>query len=239
MVIKNFYKFIKDDYPSICIENILKFNGKCAAIDTSEYINKSIKYFIKLLTLLQNNNIKCLFVYTDNNMCIQKELLNILDIAYIDSLYDIQTTCSDLCIRNIVDFVISNNTDIVAYGTPKLVTNLNIKSGSCKTIKYNDVLKNLDMTSEIFLNFCIMCGTSYNSNIPRIGTKRSYKLIKKYKTIANTSDKTNINIDILNHLDTINLFRNYTKRNIDIQYFMRESIPDKHKYLLFITNYNI
>jgi len=69
-----------------------------------------------------------------------------------------------------------------------------------------------------WLDLCIMCGTDFNDNIPRIGPVTSLNYIKKYKNIETigesvtkvdkqTKQKVKLDISVLAHEKTRELFR--------------------------------
>jgi len=69
----------------------------------------------------------------------------------------------------------------------------------------------MELTSDEFLDFCIMCGTDYNDNIPGVGPVKAYALIKEYGSIEHIGRQTSLDISILNHIKSRELFRNYPK----------------------------
>ena len=81
--------------------------------------------------------------------------------------------------------VISEDSDVLAYGSNILLCDLNISNGDCNVIYLPSLLKSLDMNYNQFIEFCVMCGTDYNTNIPGIGIIKCYELIKKYNSIEN------------------------------------------------------
>ena len=59
-----------------------------------------------------------------------------------------------------------------------------------------------------------MCGTDYNDNIPRIGSKTAYKHIKNYRSIENFSEETSTDISILKQDRVRELFTVFEDYNI-------------------------
>lgn len=149
---------------------------------------------------------------------ITKKLFDILKVPYFQAPLEAETMCSDLCITNRIDAVISEDTDVLAYGSPVFLTKLNTKDDTCVELKYSDILENLELSSDQFLDLCIMCGTDYNKNIYRIGPEKAYKLIKDYGSIEAISERGGIDVSILNHKRGRELFREYQKSIIDIPY---------------------
>lgn len=128
---------------------------------------------------------------TQADFDLTKKLFTILGIPFYQAVEEAETSCSDLCKRGLVDAVISEDTDVLAYGAPIFLTKLNTATNTCMEISYERILGDLDMTSDQFTDFCIMCGTDYNDNIFKIGPENALKLIKQYESI-----------DKMEHLDT-------------------------------------
>jgi 5'-3' exonuclease len=166
-----------------------------------------------------------------------RELFTILNIPFYDAPLEAETTCSDLCKRGIVDAVLSEDTDVLAYGAPVFLTKIDTNLDTCVRIVYSEILENLEMTEYEFLDLCIMCGCDYNKNIPKIGAETSFKYIKQYKTIDEFSLKTNTDVSILNHIRTRELFLDYEKINLTSVPFC--GTPDFEKLEEFISKYKL
>ena len=83
-------------------------------------------------------------------------------------------------------------------------------------------------TKDQMIDFCIMCGTDYNNNIPKIGNAGAFKLIEKYKNIDNIPDLANI--ELLNHKVVRNLFTNFDECIIpDIGYCKKPNYDELTK----------
>ena len=60
-----------------------------------------------------------------------------------------------------------------------------------------------------------MSGTDYNTNIPKVGTINSYKLIKKHGNIENIERDTKYDTGILKYKKVRELFLNFEDYKID------------------------
>jgi len=85
-------------------------------------------------------------------------------------------------------------------------------------IRIETILSGLELDEASWLDLCIMCGTDFNDNIPRIGPVISLNYIKKYKNIETigesvtkvdkqTKQKVKLDISVLAHEKTRELFR--------------------------------
>jgi flap endonuclease-1 len=165
-----------------------------------------------------------------------KELFDILKVPYLDAPLEAETTCADLCKRGLVDAVLSEDTDVLAYGCPVFLSKINTSDGTCTIIKYPELLEGLKLSSDEFLDLCIMCGCDYNKNIFRVGPEKAYKYIQKYSTIEGISANTKLDISILNHVRGRELFRDYEQVKNKIKYC---GTPDFQKLEEFLFKYNI
>jgi 5'-3' exonuclease len=191
----------------------------------------SIEYLVKKMR-------KQLFSITQKDFEITKQLFDILKVPYYNSALEAETMCADLCLQGEVDAVLSEDTDVLAYGAHTFLTKVNTANGTCLRVKYSDVLEKTNLSSEQFLDFCIMCGTDYNKNIFRIGPSKALSLIQKYDNIENISDQAKIDVKILNHHRVRQLFREYQKTNVKVPYCGTPDFTELQKFL-FIRNLRI
>ena len=115
-----------------------------------------------------------------------KILLKIMNVPYIHAPMEAEALCAYLWKEGIVEGIASNDSDIFAYGCNLIVDFIfsnNEEESKVSYIDYSVLLELLALNEREFLDFCIMCGTDYNDNIYRIGTVKSYDLIKTYKNI--------------------------------------------------------
>lgn len=144
-----------------------------------------------------------------------KELFDILQVPYYIAPSEAEKMCSKLCLDGLVDAVLSEDTDIIAYGSNICLSKIDTKNDICVRICYDKLLEKLKLTKEQFLDFCILCGTDYNSNIPGVGSKNAYKLISSYVNIENISNNNSkFDICILNHIRVRELFTIFEDYNL-------------------------
>jgi 5'-3' exonuclease len=192
-----------------------------------EHIRKTQNYIIKI---------------TPKDIADSKELFDILQVPYFNAALEAETTCSELCINGLVDAVLSEDTDVLAYGTPIFLSKIDTKNDTCKLISHPHMLESLDLDKSQFTEFCIMCGTDYNKNIPKVGSQTAYKLIKENKNIENIGKMTKKNgdkydISILNRDSSYRLFTKYKKSGIDKVPFCGK--PNFEKLEEFLVKRNI
>lgn len=173
---------------------------------------------------------------TPNDFKLTRDLFDLMNVPYYNAILEGETLCSDLCIQGIVDTVLTEDSDVLAYSCPTYLSKLNTRNGNCILIRYDNVLNKLGLTQSEFLDFCIMSGTDYNSNIPRIGSTKAYKYIKQYSTIENIHKQLNLDISVLNHKRSRELFTQYEKSNIFVPFCGK---PNFKRLLKFMENHNL
>lgn len=152
-----------------------------------------------------------------------KQILDALGIPFINAPMEGETLCSQLCYLGKVDAVLSDDTDVLAYGAPYLLTRLDLGKRQVQEICFDELIASLDMDETMFKDFCIMCGTDYNPNIYNISSKRAFGLISQYKSIEGIRDNNqSIDVSILNHERVRELF----SIPDTIEYSINETTPD-------------
>ena len=124
---------------------------------------------------------------------LSKNLFDILQIPYLTAPAEAECYASLLCVNGLVDGVLSEDTDVLAYGTPIFLTKIDTRNDTVVEITYDTILEKTGMNRETFTDLCIMCGCDYNSNIPQIGPQKSYQLLSTYHNID----------DVISYLKTL------------------------------------
>ena len=166
-----------------------------------------------------------------------RELFEILNVPYFLAPLEAETCCSDLCKRGIVDAVLTEDTDVLAYGANVFLSKIDTIKDVCVRINYQEVLLALKLTSDQFTDLCIMCGCDYNTNVPKVGPETSYKYLLKYKDIDGIVEELKLDVSILNHKRVRDLFKKY--QEIDLKSVPFVGKPDIPKLEEFMLQHNI
>lgn len=141
-----------------------------------------------------------------------KELLSVLGIPFFNADGEAETLCSYLCCHHQVDAVLSDDTDVLVYGTPIFITKLNVREGVCVVLNPEKIVQVLNISFEQFVDLCIMSGTDYNDNIPNVGNEKAYKLLLKYKSIEGIEhSRPELSCDGLNYKRIREIFHTPSK----------------------------
>jgi flap endonuclease-1 len=146
-----------------------------------------------------------------------KRLLTYFGVPWLQAEGEAEALCSYLAVHKKVDAVLTEDTDVLAYGSPVFISKFNMGNDTCRVIYHKELLKKLKLKKKQFVEMCIMCGTDYNKNIPKIGPKTAYKLIRDHKNIKRIG-KAGKDISILNHKKVKKLFKVPKELQIEVPY---------------------
>jgi len=164
---------------------------------------------------------------------IAKELFHLLNVPCITAPWEAEKMCAKLCIDGIVDAVLSEDTDVIAYGAPIFLTKINTSHDTVVTINNNKILQALGFSYSQLLDLCIMCGTDYNSNIFRVGAHTAYKKLITFKHIEGIQENTSLDTSILKYKRVRELFKEFENYNINtIPYCGSPSYEDLRLFII-------
>lgn len=240
--IKEAYKlFTESEDVSPLITSVIDKRGhpmrKLLSPDTSPVYDK------ETVALAVNEEIRCLENQIVNvsryDIENSKKLLDVLHIAYYTSENEAETLCSYMCNHKYVDAVLSNDTDVLVYGTPIFMTRLNVSRETCTFISFKDVLQTLNLTFAEFVDFCILCGTDYNRNIFRVGSEKAINLIRQYHSIEGIDQHTSIDVSILNHVRVREIFKVPDSNEHERSCYFDDSVPDLNEFREFAVVHHL
>lgn len=131
-----------------------------------------------------------------------KDIIDCLGIAQIQADGEAETLCAILCVKGMIDAVLTEDTDVLAYGTPLTFFQLDLRSESVTGVYMPLMLEDLEMTLEEFRDMCILLTCDYNKHNKKmqglrgfppgaknrkravgIGWKGAYAMIKEYRRL--------------------------------------------------------
>lgn len=163
-----------------------------------------------------------------------KSLLDAMNVSYYHAPLEAETMCADLCKRGVVVAALTEDTDVLAYGATIFLMKIDIYNSTVTKVLYQDVLDGLKLTEKQFLDLCIMCGTDYNKNIPKVGCETAFKYISMYGSIEEIQKQKGLDIAILNHERNRELFTEYERYNF-IEKVRYNGPPDYEKLETIVT----
>jgi len=172
----NKLKEATEEYMQTGVENEMLKEVKEKSKTEMEDIDDIVKYTEKLEK--QNVNI------TSNDWNNVRKILQIFNISWVRAEGEAECMCSLMATRGNVDFVLSEDSDNLAYGCPILISKLD-SYGKCECVMLHEVLDVLELTKQQFIDYCILCGTDYNKNINLISNVKALELIENYGSLDN------------------------------------------------------
>lgn len=168
---------------------------------------------------------KRIITITDIHIQKCKKLFELFNIHYIDSTGEAEVLCAKLLKQNLAHGCLSEDTDVLANGAEIFIRNFNFNKNIINEYSLTNILNDLEISYEQFVDLCILCGCDYTNKIKGMGPINSFKLIKKYKNIEeiikNIDNKKYKIPDVFNYQRARELFYdnkidNYIINNINI-----------------------
>lgn len=96
------------------------------------------------------------------NMC--KKLLDYLGISYVQAPEEADSQCAYLCRSGLVDGVLTNDMDLLTFGTPIIYNNIFSSKDTIK-ISLNKILEEFKLSYDQFIDLSILLGSDYGKKI--------------------------------------------------------------------------
>lgn len=163
-----------------------------------------------------------------------KELLDLMGIPYLQADGEADILCAKLSEDNIVDYVFTEDMDILTFGATKIVKNL-FNKNKIEVIDKNKLLKTFDLTHKQFIIFCIILGCDYHNITFKINLDLALKLAKSYKFFSDIKH----NFKILDEIIIKEIY-NYFNNSISINKINIQLKKPNEKLLdILIKKYNL
>lgn len=122
-----------------------------------------------------------------------KEKLNDYGIKYYEAEGEADELCSQMVLTNKVWACMSDDMDMFVYGCTRILRLVNMYTHSCIFYNMESILKELDMTIEIFREIIVVSGTDYYKNEEN-NLYNTIKWFYEYQKYINVFNKKNKNI---------------------------------------------
>ena len=158
---------------------------KKKTLDIRKEIRKRARDKLKL-----NNNNEDRIKYLKRSVSITKkqledcrELLNIMGIPYIDAPQEADSQCAYLARVGIVDGVLTEDMDILTFGSPIIYKNLYSSKKKPKIIYLKEVLSKTNLNFDDFIKWCCLLGSDYAKGIIDMNYQQILDNFKNYNEI--------------------------------------------------------
>lgn len=226
------------------LEGVIPLEREKMTPELCEFINKNFAdydaYSIISIDNAIDHMLNTLLSIRTEDFELTRTLFDIMDIPYLMASGEAEATCAVLCRMGLVDAVLSEDTDVLNYKAPIFLHKLNMNQQTLVEIEYDEMLSRLGMTEEQFLDFCIMCGTDYNSNLYKIGPEKSFRLLKKHGSIEQIKiNNPTIDMSQFPYVRVREIFKDDQKITREMVEAVRYcGIPDSQKLLEFCFKNN-
>ena len=125
-----------------------------------------------------------------------KEIITLMGFPYFQAEGEAEALCAGMCHLGLVDAVLTEDTDVLAYGAPFLLAKIDLSAQTVVAISHEALLQELGMTTEEFRDLCILLGCDYNDRIQgfppdgkkhkkpvSIGAKGAFAMISEYRCL--------------------------------------------------------
>lgn len=149
-----------------------------------------------------------------------KELLDLMGIPYINAPEEADSQCAYLAKNGLVDGVLTEDMDILTFGSTKIIRNLTSHKVSTSEICLEKILSHFNFNQEEFIEFCILLGCDYCPGLSEIKPNIIYDYFSKNKSIESTlkaMKNDNMNVpDEINYQETKSYFLNPNVTEVSI-----------------------
>ena len=152
-----------------------------------------IKYFKRTVSITKTQIEECI------------ELLEIMGIPYVIAPEEADSQCAELVKCGIADGVLTEDMDIMTFGSKKIYRNLTSYKKEPIEISMEDVLKELNLNYEQFVELCLLFGCDYCDKLNDMKPEIIYKYYSKSKNLIatiNNIKKDGYNVDDFNDYNT-------------------------------------
>ena len=101
---------------------------------------------------------------TPENTALAKEIIDIFGLSYMTADGEAEKLCAYLCRIGEVDAVLTEDTDVIAYGAPLMLAFKKLKNDQIYGIHHPSLIESLGLSHEEFLDLCILLKCDYNKH---------------------------------------------------------------------------
>ena len=181
-------------------KNIRKKAAEKMALAKTE--KEKIKYFKRSVVINKQQLNEC------------RHLLTLMGVAYVDAPEEADSQCAWLAKEGLVDAVLTEDMDILTFGSPYIIRNLTSYKKQPIEISLEKIKTKFGWTHENFIDFCILLGCDYCEHITDHNCFEIFDLFQKGKSIESVLKRLGRNI---NFIESKNYFKMPDiNKNIDV-----------------------
>ena len=167
-----------------------KAEEKMSNAETEE---EKIKYFKRSVSISKKQLDEC------------RDLLDMMGIPYVNAPQEADSQCAWLAKNGFADAVLTEDMDILTFGSPKIVKNLTSVRKNPIEIDLMGLKEKFGWTQEQFIEICVLLGCDYTDNLSDIYFLKIFHEFQKNKSIKIVLEKLKRNIE---YKGAISYFKN-------------------------------
>jgi flap endonuclease-1 len=164
-----------------------------------------------------------------------KKLLDGLGIGYVTAPNEAEALAASMCFHGGCYGVLTEDSDVLTYGCPYGLFKVDNANKTFERVNYEELIKELDVSKESFVDACILLGCDYNKRIRGNGPKKVMELIWRNERIERM-DFDDEKLSITKYERCRELFIP-TKNNLEIPYSKPLNLPLLSEVLLLNNCY--
>jgi len=175
-------------------------------------IGDDIEIDVDMINTYLEGREKNIFNITSEDLTLLKTLLNKFKIPYFEAPDEAEALANYLVKTGLADATFSLDSDCIAYQVPVLINELDVYTGICRVVYFDDLCEQLELTPDEVRLLCISLGCDYSRHtktIKGVGPVTAHKMIKKWKTyegLKKNEKKFQVEDDGLRHDKCVELF---------------------------------
>jgi flap endonuclease-1 len=121
-----------------------------------------------------------------------KILIHAFGFTYCEAPNEADEVCAILCLKEKVWGCISEDTDMFVYGCQNVIRYLNLSNKTCVYYDFKNILIDLNISQDDFIQICVLSGTDYNVDNPytTLNIFDIFKQFKQHKNLDNIISNT-------------------------------------------------
>ena len=185
--------YIFDGKPPGEKSSVIKDRNDKARI-AKEKLSSGVKLSTAVEETLQKQTIRLRQYHTEDI----KRLLDLLGVQWIHAEGEAEGVAAELCRIGLLDYVMSEDMDTLAFAAPRLIRNCVDKTvrrtkDIISIFHLDKILEGFKLNYDEFLDLCILSGCDYCDTLKRVGNKTAYKLMIAHRCIDQVLDNVNDN----------------------------------------------
>ena len=154
-----------------------------------------------------------------------KKVLELCGIFYYKCPGETDEYIREFFRQGIIEYAITEDLDFLTHGCPKVIYDYNYKNDDVVIYNLNDILEELKINQDQFIDMSIMMGCDYMESMKGIGPITGYNLITKHLNIETVIEKTKYKFNDNNYQCVRDIFNgndieeiSFTKHTTQINY---------------------